>query len=67
MNTTQVLQCYLATNLKWIASDSPQTMGYTGTDLTTITLVDLLGNGTYVKTMTYTLGVLQTVSGWVKQ
>ena len=47
----------------------PKNYGYTGADLTTIT-TSVTENGvtrTYVKTMTYSAGIMQTSSAWIKQ
>jgi hypothetical protein len=43
----------------------PQVLGYTGDNLTTITVTD--GVSTWVQTLTYTGSNLTAVSAWVKQ
>ena len=43
----------------------PKAYGYTGEDLTTITVT--VGADSYVKTFTYSSGVLTAESMWVKQ
>jgi len=48
----------------------PHTYGWTGADLTSDTVTVTDNNGatkTYVQTMTYAGGVIQTSSEWVKQ
>lgn len=50
--------------LSSIAENPSLVLGYTGTDLTTITKT--IGTTQYQQTLTYTGGVLQTVSEWIK-
>jgi len=47
----------------------PHTFGWTGSDLTTdtVTFVDKGVTLTYMQTMTYSGGVIQASSEWVKQ
>jgi hypothetical protein len=58
---------YVASDNVIITPDSyPQTLAYTGTNLTSITVVAPNGN-TYVQTLTWTSGNLTGISKWVKQ
>lgn len=47
----------------------PATYGYTGADMTSITVTVTEGGATrtYVKTMVYSSGILQSKTAWIKQ